>query len=141
VLVVLDTNVFVSAILNRHGASRAVLRRCLQETDEPLMGQALFAEHEALLARTDLWSKAPIPTRERETLWSAYLGVCRWVRVYYLWRPNLPDEADNHLVELALAGGAEYILTHNIRHFRNSELHFPQLKIRAPNQFLREEGK
>jgi predicted nucleic acid-binding protein len=141
VVLVLDTNVFVSAILSQHGASRAVLRRCLQETDEALMGQALFFEHEALLARTEVWSKAPITKRERETLWNAYLSVCRWVRVYYLWRPNLPDEADNHLVELALAGGAEYILTHNVRHFTKSELHFPHLKIRTPNQFLREEEK
>lgn len=105
------------------------------------MGQALFFEHEALLARSEMWSKAPINKRERETLWNAYLSVCRWVRVYYLWRPNLPDEADNHLVELALAGGAEHIVTHNIRHFMKSELRFPHLKIRTPNQFLREEEK
>ena len=140
-VVVLDTNVFVSAVLSRHGASRAVLRRCLQETVEPLMGQALFSEHEALLARTEVWEKAPITNRERATLWEAYLSVCRWVRVYYLWRPNLSDEADNHLVELALAGGAGYIITHNIRHFANPELQFPDLKIRTPNQYLQEEGQ
>ncbi|WP_345792637.1 hypothetical protein AAG895_14140 [Thauera sp. JM12B12] len=27
----------------------------------------------------------------------------RWVSVYFGWRPNLPDEGDNHLFELALA--------------------------------------
>jgi predicted nucleic acid-binding protein len=58
--------------------------------------------------------------------------------VYYLWRPNLPDEADNHLIELALAGGAEYLLTHNVRDFARPELRFPLLKIRTPSQFLRE---
>lgn len=103
------------------------------------MGQALFSEHEALLARTPLWGKAPIGRRERETLWNAYLSVCRWVRVYYLWRPNLPDEADNHLIELAVAGGAECILTHNVRHVAKSELRFPHLKVRTPIQFLRAE--
>ena len=42
---------------------------------------------------------------EREALLNAFLSVCTWQTVYYLWRPNLPDEADNHLVELAVAGG------------------------------------
>jgi putative PIN family toxin of toxin-antitoxin system len=141
VILVLDTNVFVSAIMSQQGASRAMLRRCLQGTDEPLMGQALFSEYESVLERTDLFAKAPITKQERETLWHAYLSVCRWVRVYYLWRPNLPDEADNHLVELAIAGGAEYLLTHNVRDFATPEIRFPHLKIRTPNQFLREVGK
>lgn len=135
---VLDTNVFVSAILSKQGASRAVLRRCLQGTDEALMGQALFAEYESLLERTVVWSRPLITKQERETLWQAYLSVCRWVRVYYLWRPNLPDESDNHLVELAVAGGAEYLLTYNVRDFANPELRFPHLKVRTPPQFLRE---
>jgi hypothetical protein len=30
----------------------------------------------------------------------------RWVTVYCGWRPNLPDEGDNHLIGLALARGA-----------------------------------
>ena len=96
------------------------------------MGQARFAEYEALLARAEVWAKAPISGKERETLWDAYLSVCRWVRVYYLWRPNLRDEADNHLIELALAGGAETLLTHNVRDFARPELRFPLLRIQTP---------
>ena len=30
------------------------------------------------------------------------MSRCRWVEVFYAWRPNLPDEADNHLIELAV---------------------------------------
>jgi predicted nucleic acid-binding protein len=58
--------------------------------------------------------------------------------VYYSWRPNLPDEGDNHLVELAVAGGADYIVTRDLRHLRNMELLFPQLHIVAPETFLKE---
>ncbi len=65
------------------------------------------------------------------------VSVCEWVRIYFLWRPNLPDEADNHLIELALAGGADIIVTHNVRDVRRGELSFPQLQILTPREFLK----
>ena len=56
------------------------------------------------------------------------------------WRPNLRDESDNHLVELAVAGGAEAIVTRNVRDFRvGADLRFPQIRIVTPVQFLRGE--
>jgi hypothetical protein len=59
-------------------------------------------------------------------------SVTDWVKVYFLWRPNLPDEADKHLIELALAGSAETIVTNNLKDLRNGELRFPGLKIQSP---------
>ena len=97
----MDTNVFVAATSSASGASREVLRRCLSGRYEPLMGQALFAEYESVLARSEPFLRSPISDRERDALLAALISRCTWVRVYYLWRPNLPDEADNHLVELA----------------------------------------
>nr|WP_238845734.1 PIN domain-containing protein [Nostoc edaphicum] len=51
---------------------------------------------------------------------------------YYLWRPNLKDKADNHLIELAVAGNAQMIAIHNIKDFQNAELLFPNLSILKP---------
>ena len=62
-------------------------------------------------------------------MWAAFASRCRWVRVYYLWRPNLPDESDNHVIELAVAGGADAIVTHNKRDFGQTELRFPGLRV------------
>jgi len=45
--------------------------------------------------------------------------------------------AHNHLVELAIAGGAETIVTHNVRDVRRGELSFPGLKILTPAEFLK----
>ena len=59
--------------------------------------------------------------------------------VYYLWRPNLPDEADNHVVELAVAGGAEAVVTHNTRDFERAELHFPGLRVVTPGEMIAED--
>ena len=55
---------------------------------------------------------------------------------HFLWRPNLPDEADNHLIELAVAGGASAIVSQNIRDFKRSELHFPEIQILTPKECL-----
>jgi putative PIN family toxin of toxin-antitoxin system len=134
--IVVDTNVFIGAILSPEGENRDVLRACLLGRARPLMGAALFHEYEDLLGRSGLMSKSPLTPRERQDLFAAFLSVAEWVKVYFLWRPNLPDEADNHLVELALAGTAATIVTHNLRDLQKGELHFPGLKIATPRQFI-----
>jgi predicted nucleic acid-binding protein len=51
------------------------------------------------------------------------------VPIYYLWRPNLKDEGDNFLIELAVAGNAEIIVTNNVNDLGSAELSFEALKI------------
>ena len=134
--VVIDTNVFTAALLSGTGSNRRVLRACLNGAAHPLMGEALFNEYEDLLSRSALMAKSPLSTSERRQLFDAFLSVCEWTRVYFLWRPNLPDEADNHLIELAIAGGAAAIVTNNISDLRAGELSFPHLQVLTPAQFL-----
>lgn len=62
----------------------------------------------------------------------------RWLSIYYGWRPNLPDESDNHLIELAVAGSAVAIVTHNTRDLRRGELSWKNLRILTPAQCLKE---
>lgn len=133
----MDTNVFIAALLSATGSNRAVLRACLSGKATPLMGAALFSQYEDLLAREALLEACPISSAERRTLLDAFLSVSTWVKIYYLWRPNLPDETDNHLVELALAGHADAIVTNNVRDLHSGELNFPDLQILTPSQFLK----
>ncbi|NJM29019.1 MAG: putative toxin-antitoxin system toxin component, PIN family [Rhizobiales bacterium] len=136
--VVVDTNVFVSAIMSKSGASREVVRWCLKGDIEPLMGNALFNEYEDVAARDELFDVELISRAERGELLDAFFASCRWVAIYYLWRPNLRDEADNHLMELAVAGNASTIITGNKRDFRDSELKFPGIHVQSPAEFLKE---
>lgn len=102
------------------------------------MGAALFAEYESLLSRSKLFEQCRLDPAEREAVLNALLKVCRWTNIYYGWRPNLRDEGDNHLIELAVAGGAKVIVTKNLRDLRSGELHFPGLRILDPAELLKE---
>jgi uncharacterized protein len=134
--VVIDTNVFVSAVMSANGASRQIIRLCLQNRLRPLMGNALFSEFEDVCARDELFDEKFITRSDRNALLDAFFSCCAWVPIYFLWRPNLRDEADNHVMELAVAGGAEMIITANKKDFRNSELSFPHIEICNPIEFL-----
>jgi len=74
-------------------------------------------------------ARSPLSVEDRQRLFAAYLVVCQWVDAYFGWRPNSPDEADNHLIELAVAGGASWIVTSNVADFKRAELKFPQIRI------------
>ncbi len=132
-IVVIDTNVFVAGLRSGGGASREIIRLALTGKIQPIFGNALWLEYEDLLGR-DIWTDATSDGERRQVL-SALIKVGQWVTVYYGWRPNLPDEADNHLIELAIAGGAEVIITHNIRDFKRGEL-LNSIRIQNPADFL-----
>jgi predicted nucleic acid-binding protein len=135
--IVVDTNIFVGACLGQ-GAAHHVVAACLRGQCQPLMGAALFAEYEDVLGRTDLFEPCRLTPVERDELLDIFLATCMWTRIYFAWRPNLPDEADNHLVELAVAGGARFIVTRNLRDIARMELKFPELRVVSPEDFLKE---
>jgi len=135
---VIDTNVFVSSLRSADGTSRAVIRRCLQGLYAPCMSLALFAEYRDVMGREHLFAESPLNTAERQELFHAFIAVCKLTEIYYLWRPNLRDEADNHVVELAVAAGANVIVTYNRADFVGAELYFPGLRILTPADLLKE---
>ena len=134
----IDTNVFVAAVRSTEGASREVLRLALRREIVPVFGNALFAEYEDLLARDELFETGGLSRREGGELLDALASVARWVSVWFLWRPNLPDAADDHLVELAVAAGASTIITSNVRDIGRGELVFDDLSVRTPARYLQE---
>ncbi len=90
------------------------------------------------MSRDALYKGSVLGRDERDALLNAFLSVCSWTRVFFLWRPNLRDEGDNHVVELAIAGMADAIVTKNLRDFRRMEIQFPELRILAPETLIKE---
>jgi predicted nucleic acid-binding protein len=101
------------------------------------MGNALFCEYESVMNRSDVMSRCPLTEAEIMRFVAALMSVSEWVTIYYLWRPNLRDEGDNHLIELAIAGNASIIATKNLRDFKNTNLLFPGLSILKPEEIIR----
>lgn len=133
--IILDTNIFLGACIGQGDANRLVMQ-CLKGGFQPLMGSTLLHEYEDVLHREHLFSKARLSEEERQELLDIFLSHCEWTRVYFNWRPNLKDEGDNHLIELAVAGNARYVVTYNLRDFKQNELKFPELVICSPKELL-----
>jgi putative PIN family toxin of toxin-antitoxin system len=134
--IVIDTNVFISALLNPFGNSATVLELCFQRQYEPLMGTTLYLEYEDVINRNELFENCLLNEDERQNALDDFLSICKWIKLYYTWRPNLRDEGDNHLIELAVAGGANTIVTGNIKDFQKPELNFPEVSILTPKQLM-----
>lgn len=135
---VIDTNIFVGALQRHDGVNRKVLELCFLDELQPLMGHALYLEYQTLMGRAHLFEKSSFLPHERQDFFDDFCSTCRWVDVYYRWRPNLRDEGDNHLIELAVSGGAEILITWNKKDFSNSDLVLPEIAILTPVEFLME---
>lgn len=130
------TNVLVAGLRSGGGASRQVLRRALAGAYRPLFSNALWSEYEDLLSRP-VWTDETSPENRVQVL-AALAAAGRWVNIYYGWRPNLPDPGDDILIELAVAGGARAVVTHNVRDLRRAELRWPGWLILTPSECLEE---
>lgn len=136
-IVVVDTNVFVGACMGI-GASASVVEWCLRGRMLPAMGSALMLEYEDVLSRDSLFENCRLGPGEREELFDVFLSRCHWTKTYFTWRPNLRDEGDNHIIELAVASAAQSVVTWNVRDFAAMELRFPPLKFLTPPALLKE---
>jgi len=132
---VIDTNVFVGACIGR-GASSQVIEACLRRRLTPFISRSLLLEYRDVVARKEPFARARLNVEERALLLRAFVSRCVWQEIHFKWRPNLPDEADNHVMELAIAASAAMIVTSNIRDFLRPELKFPEIEIVRPEQLI-----
>ncbi len=99
----LDTNVLVAAFWSRNGASNAIVRRALLG-DLPLgIHQKLVYEYRDVLSRPDILTATGLAWADIEVVLAHLVASAHEVEVRYLWRPNLKDEADNFIQEIAVA--------------------------------------
>jgi putative PIN family toxin of toxin-antitoxin system len=130
--IVLDTNVVISALRSRRGASFAILRQ-IGESWVPLISVPLVLEYEAVGKREA--ERLGLPASTVDSIVRAFCFVGRETDVYFRLRPFLPDPDDEFLLELSVAGRADAIVTHNVRHFAGAEQ--VGIRVMTPREFLR----
>lgn len=115
---VLDTNVIVAAFRSRNGASNMLLRFADKGMVTPLCSTALFLEYEAVLSREKIRQATGHSLEDVALVMSALAAIAEGVDISFRTRPMLSDVADEMVLEAALNGQAEAIVTHNVRDFR-----------------------
>ncbi|WP_246172471.1 putative toxin-antitoxin system toxin component, PIN family [Nitrospirillum amazonense] len=132
---VLDTNILVHARRSRRGASNALLRMVDQNAFRMLASVPLFLEYEAVLTRPEQLLASGLSRSLALGFLNYLAGLVEPVRLHYLWRPQLGDVADEMVLETAINGRADAIVTFNQRHFAPAarfgiELLFPEDALR-----------
>lgn len=140
VRIVVDTSVLFAGLSSRRGASHIVLRACLTGDAEPIVTVPLAAEYEDVLSRPELRTKSGLSAKDMDEFLDGFLAAAELVEVFFLWRPNLRDEGDNMVLEAAVAGRAEAIVTHNVRDLVSGSLRFDSIRIVTPAALLAMEG-
>lgn len=116
---VLDTAAMVAAIRSDAGASRRLLRSALERRHglTLLVSVPLLIEYEAAMTRAEHLKAAGLSAADAGVLLDAVAAVAELVRLAYLWRPTLPDANDDMVLEAAVNGRADGIVTFNLRDF------------------------
>jgi len=135
--IVIDTSVWISALIKKDSMAREILRLVFNRKLSAQLSDTLYKEYESVMRREKIISLVPISLEKQSELLDAFCAVAEFNTIYYTWRPNLKDEGDNFLVELAVSSNAEVILTYNEKDFQGSELAF-SFKVMTPNKFLEE---
>lgn len=133
---VLDTDVLVAAVRSDRGASRVLLTAALEERYQVLVSVPLMLQYESVLTRPEHLEAAKISAADVEVLLDAVAVVVEPIRISYLWRPVLPDPGDDLVLETAVNGRADVVVTFNRRDFEPAATRFG-LQVLAPGDAVR----
>jgi len=134
--IVVDTNVLVSGLRSRRGASYRLLESVGRGYFDVNISVPLVMEYEDVLSRQHL--VLPVSQAAVDALIDYFCLVGRRHEIFFLWRPFLRDPKDDMVLELAVKAQCEYIVTHNVKDFRGAGQF--NLQVLTPGEFLVERG-
>ena len=135
--VVLDTSVIVAALRSRTGASNRLLELVAVGRLQPLVTTPLFLEYEEVLQRPEHRLVTGMTLEDIERFLAAFASAATAVEVNFRWRPQLSDPDDELVLEAAVNGKAEALVTHNVSDFRDVDRLFG-LRVVTPGELVKE---
>ena len=129
--VVIDTNVLVAGLRSRRGASFRMLDNLRSGRFQVVVTVPLVMEYADVLTRPGM---VPISLTAVDAVLDMICHEAVQQEVHFLWRPQLRDPKDEMVLEAAVNGRADYLITHNLADF--SACRFRGLRILTPRQFI-----
>jgi putative PIN family toxin of toxin-antitoxin system len=124
VRLVLDTDVVVAGMRSPTGASAATLRFVRGGGASLLLSVALALEYEAVCFQTEHRLASGLSEKEIDIFLTAMIAMAEPVATHFLWRPQLRDADDEMVLETAVNGRADALVTFNVRDFGTAPARF-----------------
>ncbi len=115
--IVLDTDVVVAAMRSPAGACAAILRAARRGRVTILASVALALEYETVCSRAEHRLASGLSDWEVNIFLDAVIALAEAVDTHFLWRPQLRDAGDEMVLETAINGHADALVTFNKRDF------------------------
>ena len=119
------------------GASHFIVQQVRNKTIQMALSLPVFYEYQDVLTRETSLHDFQLQLRDVEKFLRFIAYINRPFDIYFLLRPNLQDEDDNKIVELAVTSQSNFLITQNIRDFKQAELKFDQLHVLTPREFVK----
>ena len=133
---VLDTDVVVAAMRSPRGGSAELLRRIDGGEAVMLLTVSLALEYEAICTLAEHRLAAGLSASEASIYVDGLIGLAEPVRSFFRWRPQLRDPGDELVLEAAVNGQANAIVTFNESHLREARRAFG-IDVIRPAEALR----
>jgi putative PIN family toxin of toxin-antitoxin system len=131
--IVIDTNVLVAALISRRGKAFILLTMIDKGVFDVFLSPALVFEYEDVLKRL-LGSKINLTEEAVDAILDYLCANANHQKIYYLWRPYLSDPKDDMVLEIAVSGQCQFIVTYNINDFKGIQQF--NLEAITPADFL-----
>jgi putative PIN family toxin of toxin-antitoxin system len=138
--VVLDTSVVVTALRTREGAANAVLRLVANRRLVMLATPPLFCEYEEVLKRPEQQLAHRLAPEEVDAFLAELAALVEPVELHFRWRPQVHDPSDEMVLEAAINGSADALVTYNVADFALAGERF-RIPILRPGELLKKVGK
>ena len=122
--IVLDTDAVVAAMRSPSGASAAIIQAVRDGVVTLLLSVPLAMEYEAVCGRSEHRMEAGLSSRQVEVFLDAIVAMAEPVRTHFLWRPQLRDPNDEMVLETAVNGRANVLVTFNVRDYGTAVAQF-----------------
>jgi putative PIN family toxin of toxin-antitoxin system len=138
--VVVDTSVVVAGLRSRLGAGNAVLQLVAKRQLVLLASPPLFLEYEEVLKRAEQRLAHGLDVQQVDEFLSELAALSEPVELHFQWRPQVRDPGDELVLEAAINGEADALITYNVKDFAMASERFGIAVLRPAEMLRRVKG-